>query len=165
MNLMCAGIEETIAFGWRLGCLAPVGFCITLSGPLGAGKTHLVRGIAKGARVADANLVSSPTYVLLNIYPRNPADAKSKTIYHLDAYRAHGAEDFAAIDLDELLSAHETPAEDGLVVIEWPQRIADLLPADRLDITIDPVDEMIRDLALTATGPRADVFLRRIAGR
>src|SRR5262245_44295827 len=66
--------EETLALGRRLGALALPGQLIALHGNLGAGKTLLTRGIAEGAQVADIGLVSSPTYVLCNIYPRDPAN-------------------------------------------------------------------------------------------
>src|SRR5690348_2230878 len=113
MKITTHSTAQTLALGRALGKLAPTPLCIALNGQLGAGKTHLVRGIAAGAQVADPNLVSSPTYVLLNIYPAAPANPHSKTVFHLDAYRTHSLADFEAVGLDELL---EQPA---ITVIEW----------------------------------------------
>lgn len=165
MHLDASNLEATFAAGRCLGRLAQPGQCILLHGPLGAGKTHLARGIAEGARVADLGLVSSPTYVFLNIYPANPADPESKTVYHLDAYRAHGPEDLEALDLDELLDTRPEPDRQpgGLVVIEWPERLAALLPTDRLEVFIEPLDENSRRLEFQATGIRSTELLERYA--
>lgn len=149
LTLHSHSVQDTLALGQRLGSLAPPGLFITLEGPLGAGKTHLVRGIAAGAQVADPTLVSSPTYVLLNIYPGSPS---GKTVFHLDAYRAAGEDDFDAVGLDDLLRDAET---DYLVVMEWPSRVAGLLPPDRLHIRIDVLSETARLFAFHPTGPQA----------
>lgn len=153
--------EQTIALGRYLGHLAPAGMCIALEGDLGAGKTHLVQGVAQGALVADPDLVSSPTFVLMNIYLAGPAPA-AKTVYHLDAYRTHGSGDFEAVGLDECLT------DQGLVVIEWPQRVWDLLPADHLKIEIVTTEPTQRVFTFTGTGPKAAALaerLRQAAGK
>ena len=102
VEIISRSVEETLALGRRVGALCEPGMCITLSGPLGAGKTHFVRGLAEGAGVADVGLVSSPTYVLLNIYPADARNAEAKAVYHLDAYRLAGGEDLGTqMDLEE----------------------------------------------------------------
>src|SRR5437763_10940658 len=83
------------------------GECIALYGDLGAGKTQFVRGLVRGLGGA-ARSVSSPTFVLLNVY-----DTGRLPVYHLDAYRAHGPDDFETIGFTELLE------QDGVVVVEW----------------------------------------------
>ncbi len=134
------------ALGERLGrAFAHTGGCIALRGGLGAGKTRFVRGLARGAAVDDPEIVSSPTYVLLNIYPATPPQ---KTLYHLDAYRIASEEDFEAVGLPDLLSP------ENIVAIEWPERIESLLPPDRLEMTIERSDdENHREVTLTPTGP------------
>ena len=110
------------------------GECIALIGELGAGKTQFVRGLARGLG-GDTRLVSSPTFVLLNVYPGGRL-----TVYHLDAYRIGGPEDFEGIGFAELLE------QGGVVVVEWATRIQALLPARRIDITIEatgPTDRRI----------------------
>src|SRR3954452_25549091 len=96
MVLESHSVEETLQFGIRLGQAAlqmPGTVCIALDGPLGAGKTHLTRGIAQGAGVTDLDLVCSPTYVLLNIYDTTPSGG-GRRIYHFDAYRVNSSHDF-----------------------------------------------------------------------
>jgi tRNA threonylcarbamoyladenosine biosynthesis protein TsaE len=100
------------------------GACVALHGELGAGKTQFVRGLVRGLG-GDARRVSSPTFVLLNVY-----DAGRLTVYHLDAYRVGGADDFEAIGFSELLT------QGGVVVVEWAERVADLLPADCTHVRI-----------------------------
>jgi tRNA threonylcarbamoyladenosine biosynthesis protein TsaE len=148
MPVVTRTVEETFALGRALGRLAPPGTCVALEGQLGAGKTHLTHGIAQGAGVDDPTLVSSPTYVLLNVY------AGPKPVFHLDAYRVTSEEDFAAVGFEELLAGR------GVVVVEWPSRIAALLPADRLVVTIEPGEEEgERVWQVEGTGPES----RRLA--
>src|SRR5438270_927073 len=108
----------TGAFGRRLAALLFPGAVVALVGPLGAGKTHLVRAIAEGLGVADGRVVSSPTFVLIQEYDtRLP-------VYHFDAYRLAGAADF----LD--LGAHEYFEGRGVCLIEWADRVEAALPAE-----------------------------------
>lgn len=113
--------------GRRLAERLRPGDCLALTGPLGAGKTALVRGIAAGLGVADSRMVSSPTYVLVQEYPgRVP-------IFHIDLYRmVRPAEELADLGLDEMLAA-------GVVLIEWADRAADSLPRPRWAIDIELV--------------------------
>lgn len=110
--------------------------CIALYGDLGAGKTQFVRGLVRGLG-GDIRSVSSPTYVLLNIY-----DTGRLTVYHLDAYRVSGPDDFEAIGFAELLE------QPGVVVVEWPTRIADLLPKDHIAIHIEPTGLHSREIRI-----------------
>jgi tRNA threonylcarbamoyladenosine biosynthesis protein TsaE len=138
-------VEETERFGELLGKLAAPNTCLALQGNLGAGKTHLTRGIARGAQVDDPDLVSSPTYVLLNIYPG------PKPVFHLDAYRITSEADFETVGLDELLQS------SGITVIEWPEKIPHLLPPARLQIQIDLGDTPDeRTITLAPTGPNTE---------
>src|SRR5437870_2864064 len=95
MTLDLPDLAATEAFGRRLGPLLFPGAVVALVGPLGAGKTHLVRAIAEGLGIADSRVVTSPTFVLIQEYrARLP-------VYHFDAYRLRGAGEFAD------LGAHE----------------------------------------------------------
>lgn len=102
------------------------GQCVALHGDLGAGKTQFVRGLA-AALGANPRQVASPTFVLLHAY-----DGGRLRVYHLDAYRVGGAEDFDGIGFAELL---EDPA--GVVVVEWAERVAAALPPRRVDVTLE----------------------------
>ena len=105
------------------------GEVIALTGLLGAGKTQFVRGLAKGLGIAERR-VASPTFTLLNIYTGGRL-----TVYHLDAYRVSGAEDLEAIGFDELLE------QGGVVAVEWADRVASLLPAKRIDVSLEAEGE------------------------
>jgi tRNA threonylcarbamoyladenosine biosynthesis protein TsaE len=114
------------------------GECIALEGDLGAGKTQFVRGLLRGLG-GEPRSVSSPTFMLLNVY-----DTGRLTVYHLDAYRVTGPEDFEAIGFTELLE------QGGVVVVEWASRVSELLPADRIDVLIEPVSERERRIEIGA---------------
>jgi tRNA threonylcarbamoyladenosine biosynthesis protein TsaE len=156
MHISTHSAEQTLQLGGLIGRLTPLPpalSCIALDGPLGAGKTHLVRGIAEGAEIEDAGLVSSPTYVLMNIYPG------PKPIWHLDAYRISSEDDFAALGLDEIFSG---AAGGGIVVIEWAARIATLLPTDQLHIAISHEGENRRDFQIAAHGQYSRHLLKHL---
>ena len=138
---------ETETLGARLGSQLRSGDMITLSGELGGGKTCLVRGIVKGAAPASADQVASPTYALLHQYGDRPP------IYHFDCYRLRGADDALEIGLTDLLSG------DGICLVEWPERVTSELPPDRLEITLEHIDDSCRRICLLAHGNRARELL------
>lgn len=131
--------EETRAFGKGLaGKLLP-GTLLCLQGDLGAGKTTLVQGLLEGLG-AERPYVS-PTFVLMKQYELTaPSVTGIKRIYHADAYRV-GAPDFV-----ELGFAEWCADPHGLVILEWPERIAGLLPKKRIDITITAHSETKREI-------------------
>jgi tRNA threonylcarbamoyladenosine biosynthesis protein TsaE len=135
-------LAATVAFGRRLGPLLFPGAVVALIGPLGAGKTHLVRAIAEGLEIDDSRAVSSPTFVLIQEY-----DARLP-IYHFDVYRLKNAAEFAD------LGVHEYFAGDGVCLIEWADRVEPLLPAERLGITIVPTGESMRWINIEGRGAK-----------
>jgi tRNA threonylcarbamoyladenosine biosynthesis protein TsaE len=145
------GLAETERIGRGLGGALQAGDFVALIGPLGAGKTTLVKGIAAGAGVPDRRQVNSPTFVLVNEYEA-PRPGGSLRLYHVDAYRLRGADDLEDLGFDEM-------CERGAVLLEWADRVADLLPADRLTASIEPTGPEDRRLHLTATGPRSVALL------
>src|SRR3954467_7560149 len=104
-------VAETEAVAAELSSAFRGGEVVALHGELGAGKTQFVRGLVRGLG-GEARSVSSPTYVLLNVY-----DSGRLKVFHLDAYRIGGAQDLEAIGFLELLD------QKGLVVIEWASRV------------------------------------------
>lgn len=131
-------VEKTLELGRTLGRIVEAGDVIGLIGPLGAGKTQLVRGLAEGVG-ADPRLVSSPTFILLCEYEgRLP-------LIHIDAYRIESLADQESIGWDESSSG------DAVTVIEWADRIADQLPADCLMIDLEHVDETRRAVTIRTT--------------
>lgn len=115
--------EETIAFGRKMASLLPPNTVIALSGNLGAGKTTFVQGLALGLGIQEP--VQSPTFVLLNAY---------KNLYHFDLYRLKTSADFTSLGFDEYFH------KGGICAIEWPDRIADLLPPNTVRIHFDYED-------------------------
>lgn len=139
--------NATHAIGSRLGAALATGDVIALIGPLGSGKTTLVKGIAAGAGVADLRQVNSPTFVIVNEYE---ADRPDETLYihHIDVYRLHGSDDLDSIGFDEM-------CRTGAVLVEWADRAIDLMPPDRLTVTIEPTGATSRRFHCTAGGPNA----------
>ena len=125
-------VAETEAVAASLADKLRGGECIALHGDLGAGKTQFTRGLVR-ALGGPWKSVSSPTFILLNVYPGGRL-----AVYHLDAYRVAGAEDFEAIGFSELLE------QGGVVIVEWAERIVELLPPDRIDVHIRPTGESSR---------------------
>jgi len=139
-----SSVEQTEQIAEQLAATLKGGEVIALHGDLGAGKTQFVRGLVRGLG-GDGHRVSSPTYVLLHIYAPTPdaADAMRLTVFHLDAYRVGGADDFEAIGFGELME------QRGVVVVEWPGRVAELLPLDRIEVTIEPIGPQSRRINIT----------------
>jgi tRNA threonylcarbamoyladenosine biosynthesis protein TsaE len=117
--------EDTARLGQALAEVVEPSFVIGLVGPLGAGKTRLVRAIAEALGV-DPSAISSPTFVLIHEYQgRLP-------IYHFDAYRLKTPEAFQDLGVMDYWSA------DGICLVEWADRVRALLPEDRWTITLEP---------------------------
>jgi tRNA threonylcarbamoyladenosine biosynthesis protein TsaE len=135
--------EQTERLGVRLGELLHVGDCICLAGELGTGKTTLARGIARGWGTAAR--VTSPTFTLVNEYPRLRDGA---VLYHVDSYRLSGEGDLVTAGLEDVLDSA------GAVMIEWPERLEALLPEDRLWISLRYIHETRRGLRMSASGER-----------
>ena len=144
-------VAATTALGRRLGALLFPGAVVALIGPLGAGKTHLVRAIAEGMAIADSRAVSSPTFVLIQEY------AARLPIYHFDAYRLRSEAEF----LD--LGAHEYFAGNGVCLVEWADRVAGALPAEHLRIELRISGETSRHAELCAKGKRYDDLVQAFA--
>ena len=138
--------EHTRRIGMRLGGLLRRGDVICLQGELGAGKTTLVQGVAQGWGSLDA--VTSPTFVLVNQYRRPETDQ----LFHVDAYRIESEPEAAELDLDGMLA-------EGALLVEWPERFADILPDERLWIKMEYVDEEQRQMRLQAGGAHYDDIL------
>jgi tRNA threonylcarbamoyladenosine biosynthesis protein TsaE len=134
-------VEQTEAVAAALAASLRGGECVALDGDLGAGKTQFVRGLVRGLG-GNPRAVSSPTFVLLNVY-----ESGRLPVYHLDAYRVGGADDFEAIGFSELL------AQGGVVVVEWAARVESLLPPGRIRVGITPLDEQSRRIEIDEPPP------------
>jgi tRNA threonylcarbamoyladenosine biosynthesis protein TsaE len=139
--------EHTDWLARQLGKQLQTGDLLCLQGDLGAGKTTFVRGLTRGWGSDDP--VSSPTFILINEYRRQDGGR----LYHLDTYRLESALEAEILGLDDLLL-------DGVLVIEWPEKILAVLPEERLWIEIGYLKaETERVLRFRAKGPRATALL------
>ena len=143
--------NQTRRIGMRLGELLLPGDIICLEGNLGAGKTTLVQGIASGWGSYD--LVSSPTFVLVNVYRR----LDQNRMYHLDGFRLSGSEEAIDLDIDTML-------EQGPLVVEWADKIKDALPEARLWMNMRLINEEQRDYIVKAHGERHKMLLDQFRG-
>ncbi len=129
--------EETIALGETLAGALPRQCVVLLIGNLGAGKTTLVKGIAKGLGAALPDEVTSPTFTLIHEY--------GAAVYHIDLYRLETAREVASLGLDELFD------REAVVLIEWGERFPELMPKDRIEIRIE-VDGEERVILMDRSG-------------
>lgn len=141
--------EQTQRLGVRIGELLKAGDLVCLAGDLGSGKTTLAQGIARGWGSLDR--VTSPTFVLINEYRR----ADTSILYHFDAYRLSGVGEAVDIGLEELLESA------GPVLIEWPERVAEVLSPNRIWISLRWVDDLRRGLHIEASGIRYERMLSK----
>jgi len=129
-------VAGTLAVGRALAQRLSPGDCLAITGPLGAGKTILIRGIAAGLGLEDERLVSSPTFVLVKEYPARVP------IYHFDLYRLQAPQvELTELGIEEMLA-------DGVVLIEWADRAGNALPRPRWDLEITLTGEHARRLRL-----------------
>ena len=141
--------EQTRRIGMRVGGALQTGDVICLQGDLGAGKTTFVQGLAQGWGSVDS--VSSPTFILVNVYRR----ADQSQLFHMDAYRLDSTPEAAELDLDSMLA-------EGALVIEWPERMAGLIPTERLWVKFEHVDDEEREMKFKASGKRYDELLNLV---
>jgi tRNA threonylcarbamoyladenosine biosynthesis protein TsaE len=135
--------EETLRLGAFLGKYLTNGSVIALSGELGCGKTCLTQGIAGGLQVPEDLYVTSPSYTLVNEYPGR------LRLFHVDLYRIENIVELNDIGLDEIMGC------DGVAVIEWAEKIIEVLPKERLSISISMVDHQTRNLRFKGYGQSA----------
>jgi len=141
--------EQTRRIGMRLGGVLNAGDVISLQGDLGAGKTTFVQGLAQGWGSIDS--VSSPTFILVNQYRR----ADGARLFHLDAYRLDSISEAEELDLDRMVMG-------GTLIIEWPERLEGLIPAENLWINLDHIGYEHRQMNFHAHGERYDDLLHGI---
>ena len=131
--------EETRNLGARLAEELRPGDVILLEGHLGAGKSELARGIAKGLGVAET--VTSPSFTILNVYASGRIP-----LYHFDWYRLESEEELYEMGMDEYLGG------DGVALVEWPGKCPDALPADFMMIEICPEEADTRVFRISKHG-------------
>lgn len=141
--------DETIDLGERLGRLLQAGDVLVLTGDLGAGKTQLTKGIARGMGISDD--VTSPTFNILMVY-----EGGSMPLYHFDLYRLDDPDQLEDIGFYDALEG------DGPCVIEWGEQFADEIGPERLEVYLTRLDDQVeagaeppREVRFVVHGPRA----------
>ena len=137
---------ETFRAGEVLGGLLASGDTVVLKGPLGAGKTLFAQGIGRALRVQDR--ITSPTFAILNEY-----EGDSLRLYHGDLYRIEGVDEALDIGFDQWID------NGGVTVLEWAERVPDLLPVARIEVLLDYDGVEERTLKAEGFGDRG----RRVA--
>ena len=153
MDFFSRSPEQTRRVGRRLGGVLEAGDVICLQGDLGAGKTTFVQGIAQGWGSLDS--VSSPTFILVNVYRRTDQSKSRVTpplLFHMDAYRLDSTSEAEEMDLDSMLA-------QGALLIEWPERMNGLIPRERLWVNLEYIDEEEREMKFKSSGKRYDELL------
>lgn len=138
LSLVSGSPGETIRIGTAVGSVLEAGDIVALIGDLGTGKTCITSGIARGLGVSEAYFITSPTFTLINEYPgRIP-------LYHLDMYRLSGPADLDDMGVEEYVYGN------GVMVIEWAEKMEDRLPGDAVRIFLEHDGEEKRKIEISA---------------
>jgi tRNA threonylcarbamoyladenosine biosynthesis protein TsaE len=138
MDILTKSPEDTQRIGFEIAQSLSIPGVVLLRGNLGTGKTTLTRGIARGLGMDDPNLVSSPSFTLVNVYQgRCP-------IYHVDLYRLDGVRDMYSIGLDDFLG------KEGITIIEWSERLTFSIPK-AIEVEIEDAGDEQRVLHIRET--------------
>ena len=146
-------LQHTRTLGRIIGEQARPGQIILLTGGLGAGKTTITQAIGRGLEVDEKYYITSPTFSILHEYPGK------LPLYHMDFYRIIDEEELAELGIEEYFYGK------GLCVVEWPERLGSLTPANRLEIRLDITGESSRTATLTPQGPGWESMLDAVADR
>ncbi len=126
--------EDTIRLGEEIGCRIQPGAVIALQGPLGCGKTALVKGIARALDISEE--ITSPSYTLISEY-RGKLD-----LFHMDFYRIDSPEEFRLLGIEEYLYG------DGISAIEWAEKMEELLPSSHISLVFRLLGDGRREIAI-----------------
>lgn len=149
-RITLASAKQTAAVGQTLASELPPGTVLALSGPLGAGKTTFVQGLAQGLDIHSP--VVSPTFVFLNPYEQGRLP-----LFHFDLYRLERKEDFIGLGFEEYFD------RGGICAIEWPERIPSLLPPRTILCCFAYSEKKGRELTIQ-TDDRSFAFLKDLLG-
>lgn len=144
---------ETEALGVSLGSLLQPGSFLALQGDLGGGKTCLTRGVVAALAPQSNALVASPTYAIMNCYPG------TTPVYHFDFYRLAGDDDIAELGFEDFFYG------DGVCVVEWSERLVELMPDDVLTLLFEHAGDDRRTITITSSGQKSDSVLGLLSER
>jgi tRNA threonylcarbamoyladenosine biosynthesis protein TsaE len=141
---------ETEKLGFIIGLLLLPGSFLALRGGLGGGKTCLTRGVVAAVAPESNALVASPTYAIMNSY------SGSTPVYHFDFYRLTGDDDVVELGFEDFFYG------DGVCVVEWSERLTELLPSDVLTLLFEYNGDDQRQITITSSGQKSDDILARL---
>jgi len=142
--------QETISLGRKIGGLLSPGDVVALTGPLGSGKTWLTKGIALGLGVDPGMVITSPSFSLVNEYRARC------TLYHMDLYRLERISEILATGLEEYLY------NDGVAVVEWADRLPEILPEWSIALSFEILDDNRRDIDIKGGNLRAADIIKQL---
>ena len=134
MRFTSSSHQETFDLGFRIGKACTPGTIVSLRGSLGAGKTVLAKGIAKALEITDA--IVSPTFTLMQEYEG------TLPLYHMDLYRISGTDEFEMIGGEEMLYGN------GVTLIEWSEKIQEMLPDGTIFVDISIMPDTTREITI-----------------
>lgn len=140
MVFLSSSQSETEALGRKLGSLLSSGAFVALFGDLGGGKTCFVRGMVESVSPESAHLVASPTFAIMNEYPG------AIPVYHFDFYRLSCESDIAELGFEDYFNG------TGICIVEWSERLEELLPPDYLQLRFEHAGENQRAISIQAVG-------------
>ena len=142
-------VDETRNLGKTIGAMVTAGTVLALFGDLGSGKTSFVQGLARGLEVPDEYYITSPSYTLINEYPgRFP-------LFHVDLYRIASSVEIEDIGLYDILN------DNGVVAIEWADRIQKDLPTNHVTLQFEIIDDKTRKISIIPHGDQAIADFKR----
>jgi tRNA threonylcarbamoyladenosine biosynthesis protein TsaE len=146
IQIITCSANETFAFARGIGEKLQEGDILALSGELGSGKTCFTGGLARGLGVSENYQITSPTFTLINEYP-----AKYR-LYHFDVYRLKDYYDMEDLGYEEYF------AGKGVVVIEWAEKIAQIIPEAAIFINFEYIDDNKRKITINGPQQRLKVL-------
>jgi tRNA threonylcarbamoyladenosine biosynthesis protein TsaE len=147
IEIISVSAEQTREIASLIGGKLRKGDILALSGELGSGKTCFTGGLARGLDVSEKYQITSPTFTLINEYP-----GRCK-LYHFDVYRLNGYSDFEDLGYEEYFCG------DGIVVIEWAEKIVQILPNDTIFISFEYLDENRRKIIMKGSKSRLEELI------
>jgi tRNA threonylcarbamoyladenosine biosynthesis protein TsaE len=146
LKIRTESAQQTEQIGRFIGGRLKAGDILALSGELGSGKTCFTSGLARGLGVDEKYQITSPTFTLMNAYPGRC------WLFHFDVYRLSTCAEFQDLGFEEYV-------EKGVIVIEWAEKVIQVLPPDTIDIRFQYIDESRRNLVVKAR----EIVLKRVA--
>ena len=146
IEIISNSAAQTIEIARLIGEKLKDGDLLALSGELGSGKTCFTKGLARGLGVSDEYQITSPTFTLINEYP-----ARCK-LHHFDVYRLNSYSELEDLGFEEYF------AGDGVIVIEWAEKIAAIIPKESIFVNFEYIDENRRKMIIRGLKSKLDIL-------